>query len=69
MVLRNIRKEQQVWGWLGKLMKREGVDLFVLEKLYRVVVQVVLIFGVDNWVPLAAMLKNLRTYMWVSYGR
>ena len=50
-------------------MKREGVDLFVLEKLYCVVVQVVLIFGVDNWVPLAAMLKNLRTYMWVSYGR
>ena len=28
-VLRDIRKAWQVWGWLGKLMQREGADQFV----------------------------------------
>ena len=29
-VLKNIQKLRQVWGCLGKFLKREGEDLFVL---------------------------------------
>ena len=46
-VLRNIWKERQVWGHLGKLLRQEGVDLFVSEKFYRSVVHAVLLFGED----------------------
>ena len=46
----NISKAQQVWGRLGELMRREGADPFISEKLYHPVVQVVLLFGVETWV-------------------
>ena len=57
-VLRKSRKARQVWGRLGKFLRREGEDLFVSEKLYHTVVQAVLIFGAETWVLLAAMRKN-----------
>ena len=49
-ILQNIRKARQVWGRLGKILWREGADPTVLEKLYCVVVQVVLLFGEETWV-------------------
>ena len=44
-----------MWGWLGKLLRREGEDLTVSEKLYHAVVQVVLLFGAETWVITEAM--------------
>ena len=46
-VLRNTSKARQVWGWLRKLLLREGADPTVLEKFYRAVLQAVLLFGAD----------------------
>ena len=47
-VLRNIRRARQVWGSLGKLLRREGVDPIILAKFYRALVQSVLLFGEKN---------------------
>ena len=60
-VLRNIRKVRQVWGRLGKLLRREGADPFVLEIFYLAVVQAVLIFWAETWVLMAAMPKTLES--------
>ena len=59
-VLRNIRKAQKVWGLLGKLLRREGKEPSDSEKLYRVVVQVVLLFGAETWVLSAPMAQRLE---------
>ena len=55
-VLRNIQRVRQVWGRLGKFLRREGADPIISEKFYRVVVQAVLLFGSETWVLSAAML-------------
>ena len=44
----NIWKARQVWGCLGKLLRREGVEPFVSEKFYRAVVQAVFLFGEET---------------------
>ena len=44
-----------VWGQLGALLRREGADPKLEEKFYRAVIQVLLLFGVETWVILAAM--------------
>ena len=44
-VLRNIRKVHQVWGRIGKLLRREGVEPSVSETFYHAVGQEVLLFG------------------------
>ena len=67
-VLRNIIKSRQAWGRLGKLLQREGAYLAVLAKIYRAVVQLVLLFGEDTWVVLAPMMKRLEvahlSFLW-----
>ena len=55
-MLRNIRREKQVWGRLGELLRREGEDLILSKKFYQAVVQVVLLSGDETWVLLEAML-------------
>ena len=59
-VLRNIRRERQVWGRLGKFPRREGADPIISEKFYCAVVQEVLLFGSETWVLTAAMLQKLE---------
>ena len=43
-VHRNVVKACQVWGWIGKLIRREGVDPRVSAMFYHAVVQTVLLF-------------------------
>ena len=50
VVRRNIGKEQKVWGILGRILRREGADLFTSVAFYRAVVQMVLLFGAETWV-------------------
>ena len=59
-VLRNIRRARQVWGRLGKLLRREGAELIISAKFYRAVVQAVLPFGEKTWVMLAVMLSKIE---------
>ena len=54
-VICNIRRARQVWGRLGKLLRREGAYPILLSKLYRAVVQAVLLFGAETWVLLTEM--------------
>ena len=49
MFRRNIARARQVWGSLGKFLRREGSDLIFSSKFYRAVVQVVLLFGAETW--------------------
>ena len=41
-------------------MRREGADQIISEKLYRTVVQAVILFGSETWVLTSAMLKNIE---------
>ena len=50
-------------------MRREGADTIVSEKFYRVVVQAVVLFGLETWVLTATMMQNLRGYKWGSCGK
>ena len=53
-----IWRARQVWGRLGKLLRRERAYPIILDKLYRVVVQAVLLFGSEIWVLTASIIKN-----------
>ena len=46
-------------GHIGKFLRREGVDSTISAKLYRAVVQAVLLFGAKTWVLMAEMLNKL----------
>ena len=59
-VLHNIWRSRQVWGRLGKLLRREGADPIISENFYWVVVQVVLLFGANTWVMSEVMLKKIE---------
>ena len=59
-VCHNIRRERQVWGRLGKFLRREGADPIVSEKFYRAVVQAVIIFEAETWVLMVEMLQKLE---------
>ena len=54
-VQRKINRLRRVWGSLGKMPQREGVDSKVVAMFYRAVVQAVLLFGPESWVLLEAV--------------
>ena len=59
-VRRNAGNVLRVWSRLGKLLRREGVDLRVSEMFYRAVVQAVLLLGAETWVFLEAMYRKME---------
>ena len=59
-VLWNVWRARQVLGWLGNLLRREVVYLIISAKFYRVLVQVVLLYGSKNWVLKAGIMQNLE---------
>ena len=61
-VRRNIWRSIQVWGQLGKLMRREGAGPIISSKFYRAFFQAVLLFGSETRLLTAVMLKNSRGY-------
>ena len=60
VIIQNILRARQVWGRLGKLLRREGADPIISEKFYCTVVQTVLLFGSETWVLTLAMMKKLE---------
>ena len=51
-----------MWGRLGKILIREGVDPFLLAIFYKFAVQAVLLFGSETWVLSAATAKRLEGF-------
>ena len=51
---------RQIWRRLGKLLRKEGAYLIISEKFYRAVVQVVILFGSENWVLMAVIMQNIE---------
>ena len=49
-VLRNLQREQEKWGWLEKILGREGADRRTVGRFYVAVVHTVLLFGSKMWV-------------------
>ena len=47
-------------GRLGKFLIREGADPIILENLYRVVIQAVLLLGSETWVLAAEIMQKLE---------
>ena len=45
-----IKRERNVWGQLGKILRIERADIMVSEMFYREVVQAVIILGSESWV-------------------
>ena len=60
LVRLDIKRERKVWGRLGKILRREGPVPRVLEMFCRVVIQVVILFGLDTWVLLAATERTVE---------
>ena len=49
-VLHNLRKAQQNWEWISRVLIREGVDARTLGRIYVTVVQAVMLYGFETWV-------------------
>ena len=59
-VRRNIMRARSVWGRLGTLLRREGVDPKVSASFYRAVVQAILSYGSGTWVLSTSMAKRIE---------
>ena len=59
-VLQNIRKVWQVWGRLGKMLRREGTEPAILEKIYRAVIQTLLLLGAETCALSVPMVLRLE---------
>ena len=59
-VFQIIGRERQVWGDLGKFLRREEAYLIVSAKFYRAVVQAVILFWAETWVLTETMLQKLE---------
>ena len=62
VVHQSIWRERQVWGKLGKFLRRDGAEPIVSAKFYHAVVQAVLLFGSETWVLTAAMIQKLEGF-------
>ena len=51
-----------MWGRIGKIIRREGVEPYISSKLYCLVIQLVLLFGADTWVLLEPMEQRLEVF-------
>ena len=49
-VIHNLRKAQQKWEWLSRVLIREGVDARTLGRIYVTVVQAVMLYAFETWV-------------------
>ena len=59
-VIRSIWKARQLWGRLGKFIRREGAGLAESAKFYCALVQAVLLFGEEAWLLSAPMYQKLE---------
>ena len=48
-VVQNLRRLRQKWSRLSRVLSREGVDDWILGKIYVVLVQAVLLYRSETW--------------------
>ena len=58
----NIQKVRRSWGWLAKVLGREGEDPKVSQTFYIAVSQQVLLFGAETWVLMEKLEKALDAF-------
>ena len=61
-MVRNLRKVRRSWGWLYRVLRREGTDPKMSRAFYISVTQAVLLFGSDTWVLTERMEKALDSF-------
>ena len=59
-VRRNIMLGRSFWGRLRKLLRQEGTQPMVLAIFFSEVVQAILLYGLDMWVLLEIMERNVE---------
>ena len=47
---KNLQRERQKWALLSRVLVREGVDARTPGRIYMVVVQAVMLYGLETWV-------------------
>ena len=68
-VVGNLRKARLSWGWLARVLSREGADPKMSQTFYIAVTQVVLIFGLETWVLTARKERPWKDFSPGSRGR
>ena len=63
-VVGNFGKARKSWGWLSRVMGREGADPKVSGNFYKAVAQAVLIFGAETWVLTQRMERALDSFQY-----
>ena len=58
----NLGKAWNSWGWLSRILSREGADPKVSGNFYKVVDQAVLLFGAETWVLTQRMERALDSF-------
>ena len=59
----NLVKARKRWGRIERILIREGVDRKVSRNLFKAVVQQVLLFGAEMWVPTPRIERALESFM------
>ena len=59
-VRQNFKWAWKFWGRMGKIMRREGAYTKVAALFYRVVVQAVILSGLESWVMATSMEKMVE---------
>ena len=58
----NLEKSKNIWGWLSRILNREGTDSKVLGRFSKAVIQAVLLFGAETWVLTPRMERSLSSF-------
>ena len=61
-VEQKLRRAQGKWGWLGKILGREGAERRTVGRFYVAVVQAVLLFSSETWVTTPRLEKSLKGF-------
>ena len=61
-VVGKLGKARKSWGWLSRILSREGEDPKVLGHFYKAVEQAVLLFGAETWVLTPRMERALDSF-------
>ena len=69
VVVGNLGKARNSWGWLLRTLGREGADPKVSLHFYKAVLQAVLLFGEETWVLAPRMDRALDRFQHRSAQR
>ena len=61
-ILRNIKRERQVWGRISKVIAKDSVPAPVAGMFYQAVVAAILLYGSETWVAPPHELRALEGF-------